>query len=166
MTGVQTCALPIFDPNFRETVVLVTQARDYSTVGVVLNRPTESRHETTGEQLYFGGPVMPQVIVALFRSERVPPAAAFHVLKGVYLSLHPANVESLLAQSGQRYRLYAGFSGWSPRQLEGELERDGWYVLPASEEIVFRENTRGMWNELLEKARGSKALKEQDILDS
>lgn len=140
------------DRNFRQTVVLVTQAADFSTVGVILNRPTESKHEKTGEPLYFGGPVMPRTTVALFRTGTVPGAAAFPLLKDVYLSMHPENIEPLLASPGTAYRLYAGFSGWAPRQLESEMERDGWYVLPASEELIFRKNTDGMWRELLEKA--------------
>ena len=144
------------DPNFRQTVVLVTQAADFSTIGVILNRPSAGKHEKTGESVHLGGPVMPQVMVALFRSATLPGAAAFPLLKGVYLSMHPENIEALLDNPGATYRLYRGFSGWAPRQLEGELERDGWYVLPATEEVVFRKNTDGLWRELLEKAQREK----------
>jgi putative transcriptional regulator len=170
--GVLLVAKPsLADPNFREAVVLVTQSRDSSTVGVILNRPTtlsarELLPETPGvesyeEPVYFGGPVMRQTVVALFRSRSVPPASAFHILKGVYLSMHPANIEPLLSRPGQRYRLYAGFAGWAPRQLESELERDSWYLLPASEALVFRKDTRGMWSELIEKARGGRAQNQE-----
>ena len=144
------------DPNFRETVVLVTQSPDAHTVGVILNRPTPQKHEKTGEPIYFGGPVMRQAIVALFRSEDEPAAPAFHVLKNIYLSMHPGIVEPLLARRGMQHRLYAGFSGWAPGQLESEMEREGWYVLPASEALVFRKDTAGMWRELVEKARGGR----------
>ena len=158
--GILLVAKPgLVDPNFRETVVLVTQSSDSSTVGVILNRPTPQKHEKTGEALYFGGPVMREVLVALFRSDRTPDASAFHVLKGVYLTMHPHNIDLLLAQPGQRYRLYAGFSGWAPGQLEGELQRDGWYVLPANEELLFRKDTAGMWDELVKKARGRVAMR-------
>jgi len=156
----------LVDPNFSQTVVLVTQARDSSTIGVILNRPTTQKladlmpraagAESYSQPVYFGGPVMRQVVVALFRSDSSPKAAAFHVLRDVYLSMHPSNVEPMLAAPAERARLYAGFSGWAPRQLESELERDSWYVLPASEELVFRKDTSGMWMELLEKARGSR----------
>ena len=141
------------DPNFRETVLLVTQASDSSTVGVILNRPTPRKHEATGEMLHFGGPVMREVLVALFRSERAPPAAAFHVLKGVYLTMHPQNIEELVARRDGRHRLYAGFSGWGPGQLQSELARDDWYTLAPSAELLFRKDTRGMWEELVKKAR-------------
>lgn len=149
----------LLDPNFRETVVLVTQAADASTVGVILNRPTPQKHEQTGETLYFGGPVMREVIVALFRAERAPEAAAFHVLEGIYLSMHPRNIEPLLAKRADNYRLYAGFAGWAPGQLQSEMQRDGWYVLPASAALAFRKDTAGMWQELVRKARGRVALR-------
>jgi putative transcriptional regulator len=135
------------DPNFSRTVVLVTQTEDASTVGVILNRPATVRHERTGERIYSGGPVMPRTIVALFRAEGVPPAPSFQVLQGIYLSMHPAIVEQLRPP----YRLYSGFAGWMPGQLENEIARDGWYLLPASEELLFRRDTSGMWEELLDR---------------
>jgi putative transcriptional regulator len=155
--GVLLVAKPgLLDPNFRETVVLVTQAADSSTVGVILNRPTPRKHEKTGETLYFGGPVMREVMVALYRSERTPDAAAFHVLKGVYLTMHPRNIEKLFEHGTnpeQMHRLFMGFSGWAPGQLESELARDGWYMLPASADLLFRKDITGMWEELVKKAR-------------
>jgi putative transcriptional regulator len=147
------------DPNFRETVVLVTQTADASTVGVILNRPSPRKHEPSGQTVYFGGPVMREVLVALFRAERAPEAAAFHVLKDLYLTMHPANIEQLVAQHADNFRLYAGFSGWGPGQLEAEMARGGWYVLPANAELAFRKNTTGMWEELVRKARGRVALR-------
>jgi putative transcriptional regulator len=144
-------------------VVLVTQTEDASTVGVIVNRPTTlklsqflSQEFQTGnyrEPIFFGGPVMQQVLVTVFRSEAAPAAAAFHVLKDVYLTMHPDNIAGLLANPAARYRVYAGFSGWAPRQLESEFMRDGWYVLPADEALLFRESTDGLWEELLERAK-------------
>lgn len=144
------------DPNFHETVVLVTQAPDASTVGVILNRPSAKRHEKSGAPMYSGGPVMPQVTVALFAAERAP-IASFHVVQGVYLSMHPQNVDALPSRPGQRVRFFTGFSGWAPDQLQNELQLDAWYVLPVTEEILFRADTRGLWRELFDKARGSRA---------
>ena len=149
----------LLDPNFRETVVLVTQAADASTIGVILNRPSAAKHPQTGDPLYFGGPVMREVIVALFRAEQAPAASAFPVLKGIYLTMHPQLIEPLLAQRADNYRLYSGFSGWAPGQLESEMQRDGWYLLPASAELVFRKHTAGMWQELVRKARARVALR-------
>ena len=158
------------DPNFSETVVLVARTDDGATVGVILNRPTVRRlvdiapswpgAENLTEPLYTGGPVMRQVVVALYASEEEPKAKAFRVLPHIYLSMHPANLEPLVAQPSARMRLYAGFSGWASRQLEAEMASGSWYVLRATEELVFRKDTSGMWSELVERARGSRVARD------
>src|SRR5258706_12143341 len=133
------------DPRFSETVVLVVRTPDLETVGVILIRPLplklsqivddESLAKNYRVSVFFGGPVLERTLVALFRSARAPEAPAFHVLEGVYLSIHPANVERLLRSPGSGYRIYARFSGGAPRPLETQIERDGWDVLPASAEL-------------------------------
>ena len=144
-------------------MVLVTQTEDGGTVGVILNRPTTlrlsqflaSEFETRNyrEPVFSGGPVMRQALVSLFRTETVPAHPAFHVLKNVYLTMHPDNIAGLLADPAARYRIYAGFSGWAPRQLESEMMREGWYMLPADEATAFSEDTAELWERLLERAK-------------
>lgn len=143
------------DANFGRSVVLATQAPDGHTVGVILNRPTSVNHE--GERLWFGGPVLNRMMVALFRAEAPPPASAFHVLKNLYLSMHPQNVDALLAGKRKGFRLYSGFSAWSPGQLQAELERDSWHVLPADEALLFRDDTSGLWEELVTRAEAPRS---------
>ena len=151
--GILLVAKPsLTDANFRETVVLVTQSPDASTVGVILNRPSGKRHEKTGEVVYTGGPVMREVQLALFKADGEPRAPAFHVTQGVYLSMHPGNNDSLPTRPGQRLRFFTGFAGWAPGQLQRELSLDAWFVLPVTEEILFRADTRGLWKELFDKA--------------
>jgi len=156
----------MLDPNFRQTVVLVTKRPDASTVGVILNRPTQLDlapfvpglpAANYKDVVYFGGPVMRRNLFVVFESTTPPRASAFHVLRGIYMSLRIENVALLLEGSGSRYRLYAGFSGWAPGQLEGEFLRQGWFVLAADEEVVFRRDTRGMWEALVARALGRRA---------
>ena len=156
------------DPNFSETVVLVAWAEDSSTVGVILNRPSAQQLVDMApnwpgaadfkQPIYFGGPVMHQVLVALFDSKDEPKARAFRVLPHLYLSMHPGNLEPLIAHPPARMRLYAGFSGWAPRQLESEVDRGSWFMLRAAEDVIFRKDTTGMWQELVEKAQGSRTF--------
>ena len=158
------------DPNFSESVVLVTRTEDGATLGVILNRPTVQHlvdvaplwpgAEDFTQPLYSGGPVMRQVVVALYVSDEEPKAAAFRVLPRVYLSMHPANIEPLVAQPAAKVRLYAGFSGWAPRQLETEMDSGSWYVLRATEDLLFRKDTSGMWGELVEQARGARTARD------
>jgi putative transcriptional regulator len=152
------------DPNFSRTVVLVSQTEDYRTIGVIINRPLDMPVEIPGlatphyrDKLYFGGPVSREAIVAVFRSAQGPKGPAQRVLRDIYLSYHKETLTALIADAGAKYRLYAGFSGWAPRQLESEMQRDGWYVLPADEATIFREDTSGIWDELVQKVRGPRA---------
>ncbi len=168
--GILLIAKPgLADPRFRETVVLATQAPDSSTVGVIINRPTQAklselRPDTLAqryrEPVYSGGPVMQRTIIALFRSEDAPKRAVFHVHRKVFMSMHPEVIEPLLAAPRPKLRLFMGFSGWAPGQLQAELARRDWYVLPVTEDLLFRNNTTGMWQELLERARRTDARKQ------
>ena len=173
--GVLLVAKPgLPDPNFSETVVLVTRGEEGSTVGVILNRPQARTlndiapqfrgAENFTQPVHAGGPVMREVIVALFRAETPPAEAAFHVLPQAYLSMHPAVIERLLASPPPQMRLYAGFSGWAPSQLEAEIAEGGWYVLPASEAIAFRRDTRELWSELVARAGGARAATDHNVL--
>ncbi len=166
--GVFLIAKPeLLDPNFAKTVVLVTQTEDYSTVGVIINRPTvlkladfvaDPKLDTSKyrDRIYLGGPVMRNALFAVFQAESAPAAPAFHVLRKLYVTMHPDNVLMLLSSEDRRYRLYAGFSGWAPRQLESEFNREGWHVLPADEEVVFRKDTTGLWEEMIERVSALK----------
>lgn len=152
----------LLDANFARTVVLVTQAEDASTVGVILNRPLQEKLQALlpeglsganyKDRVFQGGPVMRNILLSVFQAESTPKAPAFHVLKGVYLTMHPDNIRALLADPARRYRIYTGFSGWAPNQLQGEFVRDGWYVLPAEPGLLFRKDTEGMWEEMIRKA--------------
>jgi putative transcriptional regulator len=169
--GVLLVAKPgMQDPRFRETVVLVTQTTGGETVGVILNRPLsvplsdliedESLARRYREPLFYGGPVLGRTLVALFEADAPPREAAHRVLKNLYLSMHQDLIQSLLSQDGRRYRLYAGFAGWTTGQLRGEIERNDWLVVPATPEIVFRSRSEGLWRELIEKARAERAAAE------
>lgn len=159
--GVLLVAKPdMTDPNFRETVVAVTRAPDGSTLGVILNRPTDKRladfvPDWGGagrfpQPVYAGGPVMQQVVIALFAADAAPKETAFTVLPGIYLSMHPRNIEALLSSPSERVRLFAGFAGWAPRQLETEMLTGSWYAVRATEALLFRTDTAGLWRELVD----------------
>ena len=157
----------LLDPNFRESVVLVTQAEDGSNVGFIVNRPGRlslaqilPKNEVLKrftEPLYLGGPVEGAGLFAVFRAKENPPGA-LRVLDDVSFALDPAMVEKLLHAPPQRVRFFNGFAGWAPGQLAAELELGGWYALNADAETVFRKDMDGLWEELLVRARAVTAF--------
>jgi putative transcriptional regulator len=162
--GVVLVAKPsLVDPNFRETVVLVTRHPGGGAVGIILNRPTRvpvaqllPEHEGLRgrpDHLFAGGPVSPRALIGVFRStER--PEASLRVLADVYLTLDGAFLDGLLrrADAPRELRLYAGYAGWAPGQLEAEIARDDWYVLEPDLDTIFRADPVTLWRELLRRA--------------
>jgi putative transcriptional regulator len=156
-------AKPILrDPNFARTVVLVANAPDGGTLGVILNRPTERslaellpgnpRLARFKDPLHFGGPVERAGLFAVFRSE-ASPGPSFPVLADIHLTLDPGTVEQLLLKPPEQVRLFNGYSGWAPGQLARELQSGAWWVVEADAATVFRADTSTLWDELSARAR-------------
>ncbi len=143
---------------FHRTVVLICQHDKDGAFGLVLNQPTDNKvgealvadlPEALKEQtLYLGGPVQPTALSYLRADSFIPDAS---VLPNLDLG---HSLESLveLGQSfsaGQQLRLFAGYAGWSPGQLEDEIQRNAWIAHGASIELVFHADSRNLWRHIL-----------------
>lgn len=155
----------IADPNFRETVVLATENERSQVVGVIINRPTSrslaellrgDRFRRFTDPLYFGGPVEPGGVFAVFRAERAP-GETIGMLPDVHLALHPDTVYSLTGSPPERIRFFAGYSGWAPGQLRGEIGRGDWFVAEADADAVFRKDTSALWQDMVRRAGAVRA---------
>jgi putative transcriptional regulator len=105
------------------------------------------------DMLFRGGPVMPDGLVFLVRTAK-PPTRAMQVLKNVYFMGDKEWLETQLRQSDptRGLRVYAGYSGWSPGQLQNEMQRGDWYVLPADAETIFEKEVSRIWPDLVQRA--------------
>src|SRR5690606_34712924 len=86
-----------------------------------------------------------------------PDAAAWIVAADVGLASADTELDELIAKI-RRGRLYAGYSGWGPGQLEAEMEDESWIVeapLPAE---LFPDDPDALWSAVLERKGGSYAL--------
>jgi putative transcriptional regulator len=156
----------LFDPNFRQTIVLIAEHTEEGALGVVLNRPAETIVEDAipalgelvapGDPLFVGGPVLPQGAVILGSYEH-PDFAEALILGSI--GLVGEEEGRVLSEGVQRARVYAGHAGWGAGQLEAELEADSWIVDAALEEDVFTDHPERLWRAVLErKGRGFELL--------
>jgi putative transcriptional regulator len=155
----------LIDPNFARTVVFITEHNDEGAMGIVLNRPSETSVESVvsqlaeiarGEPVYVGGPVQPEALVLLAEFSDLE-AAAWIVVADVGLASADVDLDEL-AEAVRRGRVYAGYSGWGPGQLEAEVETDSWIVeapLPAE---LFPEDPGTLWSDVLARKGGQYAL--------
>lgn len=141
---------------FAETVVLLLFYDETGAFGLVVNRPTDvSPDELLADEegiadydgtLFWGGPVQMDSLRALLRTDE-PPEEAEKILDSVYL----VSLEDALQMGPTdpaRLRLYIGYAGWAPGQLDYELARGSWRVVPATDELVFAEAPRELWKQL------------------
>lgn len=149
------------DPNFSNTVLLITEYEESGTVGLVLNRPLENPAVEILPQLqelgldsynlYLGGPVRLNSLRLLVQTE-AGLDDYYHVVDNIFQITDLRGVQNLLKQEqGQfRIRLYAGYAGWFPGQLERELLRGGWHLYRSDTSLVFTDDPASLWERLIE----------------
>jgi putative transcriptional regulator len=152
------------DPNFDRTVILMVEHSPEGALGLVLNRPTdlavgealpEWRHLVTDPPvLHVGGPVeerrgwcLARLVDGVGRAGFVPVLGDVGLLD---LELDPLELVGEVTAA----RLYAGYSGWGPGQLEDELAEDAWFVVDADEEDPFLPDGASLWERILARQPG------------
>ncbi len=145
------------DPNFFRSVVLIAEHSEEGAMGLVLNRPLEVLVADAVEPLrplveadaavYQGGPVEPQAVLALAEFADPIDAASVAFNEIGFVSSDP-DVETLQS-AVRRARVFAGYAGWSPGQLEEELGEEAWLVEPAQPTDVFTDDAEALWSSVL-----------------
>lgn len=153
----------LHDENFVRTVVAVAHHDDDGALGIVLNRPSATTvaeavpelHDVLapGQLVHFGGPVHHDAIVVLAEF-RDPSDAAYLVSDRIGLVSDRMGIGGLSDAAG-RCRVYAGYAGWGPGQLESELERDDWILDTVHADDVFAEDPDQLWSSVLERKGGN-----------
>jgi len=144
------------DPNFSETVVLLADYGEAGAMGLVINRPSElpvgrvlsgvKGAHARSDAVFVGGPVSPAGVVALVRSPEAVHGAR-HVFADVHLITTQPPLESLIAAGAKPdvFRVFLGYAGWSPEQLEAEVALGAWHVFPAEADVVFDSDPDSTW---------------------
>jgi putative transcriptional regulator len=153
------------DPNFRRSVVLIVEHEvAEGTLGVVLNRPTKipvgqvleqwTELATDPSVVFHGGPVSPNSALALALVPGKDEPLGWRALDGApalaRLGLLDLDTPPrLLAPAISSLRVYAGYAGWSPGQLQAEIDEGAWYVLTAEPGDVFSADPERLWRRVL-----------------
>lgn len=150
---------------FQRTVVLICQHNDEGAFGLVLNRSTGNK---VGEMivadlpdslrdcpLFLGGPVQPTALSFLHSDKFIPDA---NVMPNLSLG-HSLDDLTEIGESfspEKKVKMFAGYAGWSPGQLEDEMKRKAWLTHPASLELVFATSPDKLWPVILQSKGGWK----------
>ena len=150
------------DPNFAKTVVLLLNYGERGARGIIINRRTDVKLATVfprisglhqrPDTVYIGGPVARNQLLILLRADG-PRRGAEHVVDDIHVSTRRQVLVDAMNEGDATasVRVYAGYAGWAPGQLDHEVARGDWHVLPADAATVFSETPRDVWQELIDK---------------
>jgi putative transcriptional regulator len=154
------------DPNFSRTVVLICEHSEEGALGLVLNRPGElvvgesapELAELAGDDALIdeGGPVQPDALLVLAEFDD-PSLAGITIVDNVGLVGDGNEIEELV-EGTRRVRIFAGYAGWGPGQLDAELARDDWFVAEAGVDDIFNPDADELWGRVLARKGGHFAL--------
>jgi putative transcriptional regulator len=161
-------AHPAFrDLDYRQTVLIAAPAPNGGHVGVILNRPTKRslgslfpEHEPSKkvvDPVYYGGPFSRGALVALVHAHDSPGPGSVPLMKDLYLAFRANTIDHVIETTPNDARYYVGYVGWRPGELKSEIDRGLWTVLGADLEMVFRKDTDGLWEELLQSSKRIRA---------
>ena len=159
LAGQLLIAAPSMGDYFHRTVILVVEHSEQGAFGLVLNRPSDATvgeaapelGELIGEEhiLHIGGPVQPNAVTAV--GEHQDPGEATKLIVGPVGMVDLDEPPSL-----SRVRVFAGYAGWGPEQLDGELEEEAWILEDAHPDDPFGEGD--LWASVLKRKGGEYAL--------
>lgn len=182
--GTLLVALPTLEePTFHRTVILMLAYGSVEgALGVVLNRPNGvpvgallpgwDALTAPPDSMFVGGPVSREKIICLANLQRplpvvadgepepvpgcapIPDGGSSGRLATVDLNRDPSEVEDAVSA----VRLFSGYAGWSPGQLDAELRSGSWLVLPAADGDAFSDEPESLWTRVLARQRGHVAL--------
>ncbi len=154
----------IADPWFQETVVLLIGYNAAAgATGLIINRPTkvplvEMLPSVPGlkqrsDVVYYGGPVEGQQMLMLIRSDEMPEESE-NVYMNVYVSLSLNTLERMIGahKTQKQLRVYGGYAGWLPGQLDREVLHGDWYIVNADADFIFEKKSSDVWRELLRRS--------------
>ena len=151
------------DPNFNKTVILVTDFSEIGTTGLIINKPTDilidqvlpqfSQWDSITRYLNIGGPVAINSFSLLVRSgQELPASGSRHIINDIYLVNSMEMLKHIPHQDEDKtfFKLYLGYAGWSPGQLESELLRGDWHLWHADADLIFDTDYSEIWQQLIE----------------
>jgi len=149
---------------FGRTVIFLTHHDDKGSIGLIVNRETkirvaellpESHLPELRQYVYFGGPVFGNQVFTLLRTER-PHTLKRRVIGNIFLATGTNALRHIIAQVNSRetYRVFLGYAGWAPGQLEYEIARGDWIVTDIDPDLVFDPHPEQLWRRLMKSWAG------------
>ena len=153
----------LVDPNFDRTVVFMLEHSEEGALGVVVNRPSELPVSGTIDEwahlaadppvVFVGGPVASNAVIAVARARLDEVDDRWTPLVGALGTVDLENTPEL-TPGVERVRMFAGYAGWAPGQLEAEVAENAWFVVDLDPGDPFTDKPDDLWWAVLARQGG------------
>ena len=156
-------SIPHMNDNiFGKSVIYICEHNLDGAMGLIINKPMEkisienlknahrindSQFENLQKNLYFGGPVLVEKIIALHTNE-LKIETAISLNDKISISSGEEIIRDI--EKGINYKLFCGHSGWSPGQLEKEIENGDWLLQTSKIDLLFNLKSEIIWENATE----------------
>lgn len=152
------------DPNFKRSIVLLSEHNEEGSIGFILNKPTNYYLNQVVEDflefncpVFFGGPVQTNSLMFIHRAGDIIDGSV-EIFDGLYWGGSFEILKILIEAkkiNEKDFRFFVGYSGWSSGQLEEEMKHNSWIISSASTENIFSHDPDNLWRDIL-KSMGKK----------
>jgi putative transcriptional regulator len=152
------------DQLYGASVLIATPMRNGQHIGFILNRPTRMKlgemfpdhapSRKVVQPIYLGGPESPNVLFAVVQRDQ--RAGGIRLAADIYLEMDREQVDRVIERENDHARFFAGVVVWRRGELDAEIRNHYWYVEDADAEILLREPTTGLWEELVKRGERNK----------
>ena len=147
------------EPNFRRSVVLISQHNPSGSIGFILNKPTPVRVDEALEDfpefnapVYWGGMLQLDSIYYVHSIEALEGKKK--IAEGIYWGGNYAQLKVMIESrqvDASQIRFIAGFSAWEPDELEDQIKQNSWWLANADKQSTFLEEPGELWGSILQR---------------
>src|SRR5262245_6199516 len=150
----------VLDPNFRRSVVLMLEHEvGQGALGLIVNRRSDfpmvqlcqnldvAWLGATDAQADWGGPVGENQGWVLMDDEAALGLEAVELAPGVHWTRSQDALRRVAEKPALRARVFLGYAGWGPGQLEREIAEGSWLVVPVDPRLLFEESHERVWEQ-------------------
>ena len=155
----------LLDPNFKRTIILLTEHGEEGSLGFVLNKPTDHYiHKLVEDfpefesKVFYGGPVQLNMLQFIYKSDSPYIENSIEIIPGLYWGGSFDILKSMITSGAvdpADFRFFLGYSGWGEEQLNDELKGNSWIVTDTTIDNIFSEEPDKLWRDIL-KGMGKK----------
>jgi putative transcriptional regulator len=157
------------DPHFANSVIVLAKYDHSGALGLMIQFKSTltlpkalvgiKGVEKRTDPIFVGGPVDLPAVLALLRSKSAPEGGS-HVIGNLYLMTSKQSIGAAIAagKAEADLRIFVGYTGWGPDQLDREVRRSGWFIFDYDEGLVFDEHPDTLWNRMIAKTERRFAL--------